>query len=54
MFSVPEAIAVSENKDRTSVCATLKATPETAVIANEVVVGLSSVDGTGKEMKSSS
>ena len=48
MFAVPAMAAVAESDTTLTVCVTMMTTPPTATVANQVVVTLSTVDGTGE------
>ena len=47
MFSVPAVKTVRESEETLTVCTTLTTTPPRAVLADEVALILSTVDGTG-------
>lgn len=51
MFEIPSATTVAAESDTMlSVCITMTTTPPGATVANEVVLSLSTVDGTGKTL----
>lgn len=47
MFSVPNVSSVAESDSMLTVCVTMATEPPGATIANQVVVSLSTMDGTG-------
>lgn len=47
LFAVPSMVTVAEIERTLRVCVTLTAIPSNATLANEAVVSLSTVDGTG-------
>lgn len=47
VFSVPNVSSVTESDYTLIVCVTMRTKPLSAAIANQVVVSLSTVDGTG-------
>lgn len=49
-FMIPTTAAVAENDSTLVVCSVLATTPSSATLGMEVVVSLSTMDGTGKNM----
>ncbi len=47
-FSIPAMQVVSENDSYVEVCVTMTTTPAGAMLANEVDLTLSTINGTGK------
>lgn len=46
-FSIPDVLSAMESDSTLTVCVTMQTKPPSATIANQVVVSLSTVDGTG-------
>jgi hypothetical protein len=49
MFAVPTMATVAESDTALTLCVFMTTTPRRATIANQVVVSLTTVDGTGDE-----
>jgi hypothetical protein len=49
MFSIPALATATEGDPMLSVCVTMTTTPAQGIIAKEVILSLSTVDGTGMQ-----